>query len=324
MKEAGPNSTSKSFPRPKSSLSKAEPARHLIDQCPHRIVGVMHLPGCDIEAPQYESPLEHSAIRLLALCGDVKKISSQTERINYIDQDGVERTYTLDLLIELADGEALRIEVKPLKVLLTSVNQDKYAAIARAYLKRQKPFDFLTSDALLVEPRHSIARRLRLYLAAEVPVASIEALYSYLERGPLTIGALKDRVPLSHIYALVARNQLCISWKEKFDSYMTVSLPNQPYAPLSYAALSNQGQFRPLVQELVLGRRPTNQRLLAAALSKDKSISLPSPIGSVEGYPRRALLVGRNFRQQSYRADGYGDVAEVTDPVDASAQVRED
>lgn len=324
MKEAGPNSTSKSLPSPKSGLSKAEPARHLIDQCPHRIVGVMHLPGCDIEAPQYESPLEHSAIRLLALCGDVKKISSQTERISYIDQDGVERTYTLDLLVELAHGEALRIEVKPLKVLLTQENQDKYAAIARAYLKRQKPFDFLTSDALLVEPRHSISRRLRLYLAAEVPVASIEALYSLLERGPISIGALKDSVPLSHIYALVARNQLCISWKEKFDSCMTVSLPNQPYAPLSYAALSNQGQFRPLVQELVLGRRPTNQRLLAAALSKDKSISLPSPIGSVEGYPRRALLVGRNFRQQNYRADGYGDVAEVTDPVDASAQVRED
>lgn len=305
MKQTGQNSP----PKPKSRRKKKTPtedrARFLVDQCPHRIVGVVHLPGCEVDAPEHESPNEHAAIRLLALCSDVAKIHSQKERLAYIDKEGIERKYTVDFGITLTDGSSIPIEVKPLTILLRPENQEKFVAIAKEYGKKGRSFAILTDHALRLEPRHTIARCLRLYLTAQVPDAARESILAILGKGKKTIrqvvAEMDDEAPLAHIYSLIAQRQLCISWNEPFGLDMHVSPPNTPYAPLTFRDLASSSRFDPLVQDLVLGRRAQDQRLLAAALAKDKSVPLPAPLGSVDGYPRRAMRVGRNFRMSGVR-----------------------
>lgn len=312
MKQTGQNTP----PKPKSRHKKKTPtenrARFLVEQCPHRIVGVVHLPGCDIEAPdapEHESHNEHAAIRVLALCSDVAKIHSQHEKITYVDAAGKERKYTPDFGITLTDASIVPVEVKPLTILLRPDSQDKFIAIAKAYGNRLQSLVILTNHALRLEPRHTIARCLRRYWIASVPESARESILATLSKGQK---AIKDVVAevrndscLAHIYTLIAQRQLCISWNEPFGPSMHVSLPEAPYAPLTFADIARASRFDPLVQDLVLGRRAQDQQLLAAALAQDKSVPLSAPIGSVDGYPRRAMQVGRNFRMPGVRETGH-------------------
>lgn len=79
----------------------------------------------------------------------------------------------------------------------------------------------------------------------------------------------------------------------KHSSCFQSRLPNQPFGYLTYAAIAATGRFRPLLEDVVLGRRPADQQLLAAACTEERSVPLPSALGVVGKLPKRAMQVGR-------------------------------
>jgi len=300
-----PRKPSLSFPKPKKKRPPKKPtsdrARFLIDQCPHKITGVVQIPGLQILPPEHESFLENCAIKLLVLCIDVVGIESQFQKIIWTDAQGEPRKYTIDLKVTQASNELIWVESKPIGEIVKDEMLEKLIHVARHYANNYQRFDILSDEAICTEPRLSIAIRLRGFLTQPVPEKIRADIEQLLLDGARTIRTLLQTLGSayfwSHILALIAQRILCISWEEAFSKDMRVSLPNQPFGYLTYAAIANSGRFRPLLQEVVLGRRPTDKQLLAAARAQDRSVSLPSPLGVVGVLPRRAMQVGGSVKR---------------------------
>lgn len=292
-------------------------ARFVIDQCPHRITGEVNLPWGQLRAPEHESGLEGDAIYALVMCWDVHSIISQPERVTYTDENGIERRYTVDLLLTLDTGEK-RVEIKPLAVCLKDEVSSRLSLLARVFASRNEDFDILTDDVIRQEPRLDICKRLRGFLKQVVSDELLSRVGEALRDGPLKLSdllaVLGGDQHWAEILAMIAHRHLCISWQEPYSKDMQVSLPNHPFQPLTYAALTNSSRFRPLIQELAMGCRPTDQRLLAAARAKDRSISLPDAFGVVGALPRRAMQVGRTGGRQGDGGDGDGGFSEAGSP----------
>lgn len=321
-----PRTTPCSFPIPKkkrpAKKSTADRARHLVDQCPHKITGIVNIPGLQLQAPEHESLPESFALKLLALCHDVVAIESQPEKITWINSEGAPRKYTVDIRVTLNNGDKIRVEVKPVAHVLSEEMLKKLLSVATHYASRNQRYDIFSEEAVQLEPRLSIAIRLRGFLKQTVPNEIRNKIEGLLADGAKRINDLLSVLGgaqfWSHILALIAQRHLCIPWTEPFSRNMQISLPNQPFGYLTYDAIANSGRFRPLLQDVVLGRRPTDQHLLASACAKDRSISLPSPMGVVGDLPRRAMQVGREIRQFSDRADGHPNIAAPGKSIDGA------
>lgn len=303
-----------SSPKKKTKKPTEDRARFIIDQCPHRITGEVNLPWGQLLAPEHESALEGATIYTLAMCWDVHSVVSQPERITYTDEDGKERRYAVDFLITL-DACRKRAEVKPLAICLKEEVIGRLSAVARVFASRNEEFDILTDDVIRQQPRLDICKRLRGFLKQVVSEDALSRVRDALGNGALKISDLLATLGgdqyWADVLAMIAHRHLCISWQEPYSKDMQVSLPNLPFPPLTYATLTNSSRFRPLVQELAMGRRPTDQRLLAAARAKDRSIDLPDPFGVVGALPRRAMQVGRTDGRQGDGIDGNGAISEV-------------
>lgn len=304
----------RSFPSTKKSKrAKKKPtddrARFLIDQCPQKITGIIQIPGLQIDSPEHESSPEKNAIKVLAQCFDVVGIGSQSQKITWTDSAGKERKYTIDLTVTISDGESIRVEVKPIGEIVKEETLEKLIGVARQYATNHQRFDILSDEAICAEPRLSIAIRLRGFLTQSVPDETRADIERLLADGAKPIRELLESLGgtqfWSHILALVAQRILCISWEEPFSKDMRVSLPNQPFGYLTYDTVAYTGRFRPILQDLVLGRRPTDQQLLAAARAQDRSVSLPSAMGAVGELPKRAMQVTRGDRRHENGDDGY-------------------
>jgi len=301
------------FPTPKRKRKAKKPtadrARFLIDQCPYKITGVVHIPGLDLSLPpEHESHLENCAIKLFALCSNVAGIGSQTQRIVWTDTDGKARKYTIDLTVTRDNGNVIWVEIKPIGEIVKEEILEKLIHVARQYASDGKRFDIVSAEAIRKEPRLSIAVRLRGFLTQSVPVEIRADIEQLLADGAKPIRSLLQDLGgdhfWGHVLALIAQRVLCISWEEKFSMDMRVSLPNQPFGYLTYEAITHTGRFRPLLQDVVLGRRPADQQLLAAARAEDRSVSLPSTLGAVGEFPARAMQVGRIGRRFEDGNDG--------------------
>lgn len=307
-----PRKAPQSFPTPKKKRPAKKPtadrARFLIDQCPHKITGVVQVPGLQILPPEHESFLESCAIKLLALCVDVIGIESQATKITWADAQGKLRKYTVDLKVTLASWESIWVENKPIGEIVNEEMLEKLIAVARHYANNHQQFNVLSDEVICMEPRLSIAIRLRGFLTQSVPEKIHAEINQLLADGAkstrVLLQALGNELFWSHILALVAQRKLCISWKEPFSKDMQISLPDQPFGYLTYAAIADSGRFRPLLQDVVLGRRPADQQLLAAARAKDRSVSLSSPMGVVGTLSKRAMQVGRNIKRFPDGNDG--------------------
>ena len=307
-----PRKSPSSFPKPKKKRPPKKPtadrARFLIDQCPHRITGVVHIPGLELLPPEHESQLENCGIKLLALCVDVAGIGSQSNKTVWTDAQGKERKYTIDVKVTMATDEVIGVEIKPIAEVVKEETLEKLIHVARQFAINKQRFDIISSEAIREEPRLSIAVRLRGFLMQSVPVEIRAEIEQLLTDGAQPIRNLLQSLGgdhfWSHILALIAQRVLCISWNEKFSKDMRVSLPNQPFGYLTYGAIADSGRFRPLLQDVVLGRRPTDQQLLAAARAQDQSVPLPSPMGVVGELPKRAMQVGRAGRWLKDGGDG--------------------
>lgn len=306
------SSTSPKKGKPKKK-STSDRVRFLIDQCPHKITGAINIPGLQLRSPEHESGLESQTIKVLALCHDVAAIESQPEKIEWKDDEGNVRKYTLDIKITAATGESTRLETKPVAEIVKEEVLEKLVGVATTYLEKNERFDILSDEVVRAEPRLSIAIRLRGFLTQAVPEEVRRHIEQLLKDGATPtsdlLNALGGNQQWSHILALVAQRILCISWDEPISKQMQVSLPNHPFGFLTYEALANTGRFRPLLREVVLGRRPTDQQLLAVARAEDRSLSLPSPMGVVGTLPKRAVQVDREMRERAAQHDGHHDTA---------------
>lgn len=326
-----PRKSPQSFPTPKKKRPAKKPtadrARFLIDQCPHKITGAINIPGLQIMAPEHESGLESMAIKILALCIDVAGIESQTEKVEWIDREGNLRKYTLDIKFTASNGDTTRLEIKPIGEIFKEEMLEKLVAVATTYRGKGQRFDILTDEVVLLEPRLSIAVRLRGFLTQIVPDEIRNEIERQLKDGPKPTCDLLKRLGgehhWSHVLALVAQRMLCISWEEPISKQMRVSLPNRPYGYLSYENLANSGRFRPLLQDVVLGRGPKDQQLLAIARSQDRSVSLPSPMGIIGALPKRALQVDREARRRAAQLNGRHDAATTGTSADAGGMSHE-
>jgi hypothetical protein len=303
-----------SLPKKKQKKPTEDRARFIIDQCPHRITGEVNLPWGQLRSPEHESALEGDAIYVLVMCWDVHSIMSQPERINYTDENGMQRRYTADLLLTL-DAGTKRIEIKPLAICLKEDVIARMLDVAQVFAKRNEIFDILTDDVIRQQPRLDICRRLRGFLKQSVSDEVSHRVCEAFGNGPLKVSdllvSLGGERHWADVLAMVAHRQLCISWQEPYSKDMQVSLPNLPFSPLTYVALTNSGRFCPLVQKLALGCRPTDQRLLAAARAENRSISLPDPFGVVGSLPQRAMQVGRTDGRRGDGRDGDGAISET-------------
>lgn len=303
-----------SSPKRKTKKPNEDRARFIIDQCPHRITGEVNLPWGQLLAPEHESALEGDAIYGLVMCWDVHSIISQSERITYTDENGKERRYTVDLQLTLDAGKK-RVEIKPLAICLREDIAARLSLVARTFASRNEQFDILTDDVIRLQPRLNICKRLRGFLKQVVSDEVLFRVREALGNGPQRISDLLTTLGGDQywpdVLAMIAHRHLCISWQEPYSKDMQVSLPNHPFPPLTYETVANSSRFRPLVQELAMGRRPTDQRLLAAARAKDRSVSLPDPFGVVGALPKRAMQVGRADGRRGDGGDGDAGLSET-------------
>ncbi|MHB8742204.1 MAG: Tn7 transposase TnsA N-terminal domain-containing protein [Sulfuricaulis sp.] len=278
------------------------PARAIIEQSPHRMVGAIHYAGLTVYPAEWESPLERQLIYMALMCHDVSAIEAQPEELSYDDEDDV-HTYTPDVAITVSRGR-IYVEDKPLRCLIREENLAKYAAIARSLRAQGKRLEFIT-EYQLPPAFCKNASLLRRYLMPDRPVQAPACVVDTLQDGPRTFDALitelGSAVTLVDLYTLVAHRLLCIDWNERLGRRARVSLPDKPhsFARLTYDAISASGRFADLVAQLALGNRPTNQQLLAASCARRQPLSVASPFGFVDGLSQWQL--GHLERQHSAR-----------------------
>ena len=261
------------------------PVRFLIDQCSHRDVGGISFPGKTLYPAEWESSHERSLIKLLLLCEDVKTIATQPEKIPY-EVEGKSRNYTPDLAIDLIDEVHRYVEVKSLRYLLETKSLDKYIHIASSLRGAGKQLDFITDDQLS-EQWVKTAKKLRRHLRLQVPDDITHTILKVVQPSSKSIrdvlAAASPLARLEHIYNLIALGKLCLDWDDPLTRSSAVSLPGQPYKRMSYARVSKHGRFVDLLDEMALGRHPTDKQRLAFARAGDRPSSVPSATGFLAG-----------------------------------------
>lgn len=256
----------------------------VIDQCPHRITGALEFPGVTIYPAQFETAGEERFLGLLPLCSDVSEVAAQSEKIAY-KLDDAERHYTPDVRLRLTITAAsyIYVEEKGLAYIVRPDNLKKYLAIAQTLLSQGHQLHFITNDQLKVvwcDNAHLLFRYLGRQVPLEFEMRVAEALPQAREIGVL-LTELGANEMLADLYALIAQNKLCIDWDQPLNRRALVSLPDQPFARMSYERIRTSGRFADLLAEMALGRRPSDQRLRAAARARRWPLSGPSPLGFV-------------------------------------------
>lgn len=268
-----------------AKLCQQGPARALIEQSPHRIVGAFRSNGSSDDPIEWESDLERRAITLLLSCSDVTELKSQPIKCDY-ECDGRIHTYVPDLAV-LVHGVWRYIEVKALRYLMRPDQLDKYLAVATAFQRRGYEYAFITDDQL-PDCRVRNAERLNRFQRVQRPsdkiVASVHAL---LKGGPSRlrkiVNELRSPAALADTYTLIAHRDLCIDWDQPLNRGALVSRPGLPFEELTYERVRTSGRFVDLLATMALGRRPPDQRCRTAQSARRRPLSGPSPFGGVGG-----------------------------------------
>lgn len=250
----------------KKKNAKPKAARTLVECSPHRTTGGGYYKGLTELDAEYESRNEANTIDTLVLCHDVYKIASQPVTESY-EYEGKTHRYTPDFMVETF-VPSLRLEVKSIANLLEHSTQDKYLAIARAHIQRGNNFAFLVDAQLEVQPRFGNVKLLQRYVNSKIPPSIVERALHSLKAGPLTVTELQAHASLElvDVWTLIAQQHLCFDWNTQLDRRTTlVSLPNQPFGGLKLADVLRSTRFGSFLEEMALGRRATDQRLLADA-----------------------------------------------------------
>ncbi|MDR5170382.1 hypothetical protein IHQ56_00975 [Methylobacillus flagellatus] len=260
------------------------PVRVLTRTSPHRTVGGMFFPGLTPYPAEYESQNEKHTLITLALCHDVLEIKSQPCKVSYKKESGGSGYHIPDFEI-LTDSGRLLIEVKAIENLLEPANLNKYLQLVLHYRREQIAFRFLTNVQLEVKPRFKSVGLLQRYLTNQSDKVTIDLVQQELTVTPLPIYVLLQRLHLGlqEIYTLIARRHICFDWSHSLNQNTLVSLPNQPFRGLCLDDILNSTRFCDLLEKLAMGRKPTNQSVVATAKTWRQIDNVPGIWGVVGG-----------------------------------------
>lgn len=251
----------------KRKKDRGQTARNLVECAPYRTTGGGQIPGLTTEDVQHESPNEKRAIAILALCHDVEHIESQPEQLTY-QLDGDTRRYTPDFKVKAAFcGSDLYIEAKSIRFLVQPDEVRKYGAIAADLKHRETRLVFLVDEQMEARPLADWVGLLYRYTAGDFREDAVERILNALKSGPVSVKQLiAGGHSLVDIWTMLARRHACVDYEQPFDPINAlVSLPHLPFKGLSLENILNSGRFRGFLGELALGRRTTDQLLMASA-----------------------------------------------------------
>ena len=271
------------------------PARVVIQQSPGRITGMLSLLTESPYPPEHESHVEKGGLIQIGHCDDVVEVRTQpsVETLS-IATTSRKRHFPDTRVVRLRDSRL--VEFKPLAIAMSEAGMTDLLDLGQHYLHQGQPFDIFTDFDFDLEPRRSTAILLHHYARSRVDDERRERISAELSSGPLAVSELRKKLGPTgvqrDVYALIAQRKLCIDWSVRLDTGAAVSLPDRPFNGLSYDDLLNAGRFRPLLQELALGIRPKDQRLVAAARAYQRPIRFRSDLDFVGPLPDQAY-VGR-------------------------------
>lgn len=295
-----------------------EPVRLLHKSAPHRTVGGILIKELTAYPAEYESNIEQRAILALALCHDVLEIRSQPKKFHYVKVDGKNGFHIPDFQV-VTEQSSYFIEVKAIANLVEKKNIEKYTRIAQQYAKQNESLVFLVDAQIEDRPRFAAIKLLSRYLTSTPANEVIDKALQTLSFGPLTINQLMSQssLELREIYTLIAKRYLSFDWNNSHLSPSTVvSLPNQPFRGLHLDNLLRSSRYSHLLEELAMGREPSDQPLMAVAknwrqLNNTSTVwgvvggFVPqTPIRAVQeaGFPRASQL-RRNYAPGFYHPD---------------------
>jgi len=270
-------------------------AKDLIKSSPWRTTGGAFIRGLTPLPAQWESYLERFSVSTLALCSDVISIASQPFTEEYLDSQGIKRSYTPDYLVVLTDRSELLLEVKSLRHLVIDESLSKYIDIAN-HLKPKKKFRFLVDTQLEECPRFKTVKLLFRYVTSNIredTYLKVEAILSSTNTG-ISIRELieKAEVELVDVYTLIAKRKLCIDWNASLDDQTEVSLPNKPFEGLSIEKILASGQHGDFLEKLALGYRSEDKRLISLAKVGRQYDHPPNPFRVICGFSQPTPLDG--------------------------------
>ncbi len=239
-----------------------QPVRNLRKSVPYRTVGGVF--AKEKPSPvEYESCNEENAIHLLNFCTDINHIRSQPIRFHYTDENGKKRHHIPDFEVQTKDG-TYYVEVKAIENLFEQANLEKYAYIAKQYRKQHKELVFLTNVQLEQKPLFPNVKLLKRYLNHPAPNANKRAS-KVLEDGPLNITEIqmKAGIGLQEVFQLITHREIYVDITKSLSNFSLVSAKKE--WELTFDSILSSTEFGTLLQELSLGRQPTNSRLLSIA-----------------------------------------------------------
>jgi len=267
------------------------PSRQLVEVSPHRTTGGLLVEELTPYPAEYESAYEKLVIPRLLLCRDIKKVYSQQER-TYLDQDGVERQYTADFLIEHGNIETL-IEIKPLEFLFHPEHLPTYLAIAKHFRKTAQAFAFIVDEQLFSEPQRTNTNLLMRYLTSPLPSEALARVVEVFQREQtIVVTELCDAAScsLAEVYTLIAQRRLCFDWSYKLTKSSLVSLPDQPFKGLFLGDIFRATRHGDLLAALALGRGTADQYRLEITTAWRQTRPPLTPWNFVGGFSKATPL----------------------------------
>lgn len=281
------------------TIKPGKPARVLIECSPHRTTGGGFFPGLTEADVEHESYIERYTVATLVLCHDVDAFKSQASKEPYFDGGRI-RFHVPDFTVETF-VPGLRIECKALSSLVRDDSLEKYAAVARGYRARNIRCAFLVDAQLEEAARFDSVKLLFRYTRSRLPETVLPRAAAALSDGPLTIRDLKIRASLElvDVWTLIARRHICFDWAKPLCHQTTVvSLPNQPFGGLKLEDILSSTRYGGLLEELALGRRPSDKYLLADAADWGQHHRFLRPWNFVGGFPDTTPL--RDLGEEEY------------------------
>lgn len=271
---------------PRRSDIQSGVLRKLVDCVPYRTTGGRHLESLTLYPIEHESHNEKHALWLLPLCHDVLRIFTQASRESYSDEEVIERFHIPDITVETPTG-SLSLEIKSLQWLFRDESLNKYQQVARGYLDQKKRFAFLVDAQIEQNPMFGSVKILRRYMQCEIIPETQGKALQLLQGGPLNIADLMGRssIRLVDVFVLIARRVICFDWSQPLNESTLVSLPDQPFEGLKLENILRSTRYGGLLAELALGRRPTDQSIMADAPLWRQFRSPPGPFQFIGGFP---------------------------------------
>lgn len=295
--------------RQKKHVDASEgPARVIIKRAPHQSVGAVHREGITAYPAVWEAFRERKLIYLLFMCEDITSVKAQPTEISYPTDNG-ERKYFPDLGIEARGRGEVLVEVKALRYLIQRDAIEKYTTIAAHLRSQQRALDFITEDQI-PEIWFENAYLLHRYSTHDVSKMRRQVETRLSSMPVMTIAdllaVLGEEATLNDLYGLIAQRALAIDWDTPLSRRASVSLPDKPFRRMTYEHIRRQGRYVDLLAEMALGRRPSDQQLLAASFARRRPLAPACVFGFVDGFTPAQLghLKRAMSKRTTHTSDG--------------------